>query len=86
VRTSDRADRQAVQAGHEQGAVGTALDDAVALGEGLGQVGLLHSPDPNARGGVAINELLSAGVGDDATPADDEQVICGLSHLAHEMA
>ena len=76
----------AVHAGHDHGAVGSALDQSATLGEGLAQVGLLHSPDPDTRGGVAVDELIGAGVGDDAAPADHDQVIGGLGHLAHQMA
>src|SRR5271166_331730 len=60
------ADGGSVHAGHDHGAVGSALDQSAALGEGLAQVDLLHSPDPDTRGGVAVDELVGAGVGDDA--------------------
>src|ERR1019366_7851196 len=50
-------------------------DRSRTAGEGLGQVGLLHGPDPDTRGGVAVDELIGAGVGDDAAPADHDQVI-----------
>ncbi len=46
---------KAVQAGHQQGAVGRALDHAAAQGQGVGQVGLLHRPDVDAGGGVSVD-------------------------------
>ena len=58
----DCADRGGVQAGHDQGAAGTALQQGAALAQGIGQVGLLYGPDPDTRGGVAVDELLGAGV------------------------
>src|SRR5580692_10868606 len=80
------ADGGGVQAGHDHGAVGTALDHGAAAGQGGGQVGRLKGPDPDAGGGVAVDEFIGAGVGDDAAPGDDEQVVGGLGHFAHEMA
>jgi len=35
-----------VHSGHDHGAVGSALDESSAPCEGLGQVGVLHGPDP----------------------------------------
>ena len=55
-------------------------------GQSVGQVGLLHRPDVDARGGVSVDEFVGAGVGDDAALGDDEQVIGGLGHLAHQVA
>jgi hypothetical protein len=86
VGAGDAADREAVKAGHHQAAVRGAFDHPAVLGQGVGQVALLHCSDVDARGGVLVDELLGAGVGDDATLGDDEQVIGGLGHLAHEMA
>ena len=86
VGTSGGADRGRVHSGHDHGAVRSPVDQRASLGQGLGQVGLLHGPDPDARGRVTVDELIGAGVGDDAAPTDHDQVIGGLRHLAHEMA
>ena len=50
-----------VHAGHDHGAVGSALDHSAALGEGLGQNGLLYGSDPDAGGRVPVDELIGAG-------------------------
>jgi len=59
---------------------------SAALSQGDDQVVLLYGPSPDARGRAAVDELVGAGIGDDAAPGDDEQVVGGQGHLAHEMA
>src|SRR5580704_8043669 len=55
VGASGSPDGGRVHPGHDHGAVRSALDHSAASGEGLGQVSLLHRPDPDARGRVAID-------------------------------
>ena len=82
----DAADRQAVKArppGRRQGSIRRRR----RAGSGC-------RPAPSApprgcgrsRDGVLVDEFLGAGVGDGATLGDNEQMIGGLGHLAHEMA
>ena len=65
---ADSADGGRVEPGDCQSAVRSVFDHRAAPGQGLGQVGLLHGPDPDARGSVSVDELLGAGVGDDRDP------------------
>jgi acetyl-CoA acetyltransferase len=63
-----------------------AVQQAAAPGEGIGQQALLDGPDPDTRSGVPVDELFRASVGNNAAAADDEQVVGGLGHLAHQVA
>ena len=46
--------------GYDHGAIGSTLDQRASLGQSLRQVGLLHGSDPDARGRVPVDELISA--------------------------
>src|SRR5665213_599603 len=50
VGRSNAADGSGVQSGYDHGAVRSALDQSAALRQGLGQVGVLDSPDPDTWG------------------------------------
>src|ERR1039458_2797205 len=70
VGTSGCADRGGVHSGHDHGAVRSTLDQRASVGQGLSQIGLLYGPHPNTRSGVPVDELMGAGIGDDAAASD----------------
>src|SRR5579862_3492528 len=80
------ADGGRVEAGHDQGAVVPRRHGASAGGEQRGQVGRARRADQDVVAGAGLDQLRGRGVREEPAPADDDQVIRGLGHLAHQVA
>ncbi|ELS56589.1 putative Nodulation ABC transporter NodI [Streptomyces viridochromogenes Tue57] len=86
----DVADAGERQPGHPQRAVLLGQHMPARLGERAGQLLAqlrlgVRRTDPGEAGGVRRDEVLDAHVGEQLTASDDDQVIGGEGHLAHEV-
>src|SRR6266545_2693713 len=84
-RARDPADLVGAQTRDGQGAVLVARDLAVRRAEQRGQRVGIGAADPHGVGRGGGDERVNARVGDQPAPADDDQVLRGQRHLAHQV-
>ena len=85
-RGGEVADGGGVQAGHGQRAVVVRGDGPAPLCDQLSQLGRPRRADQHVAAGARLDQLLRGHVGEQPAAADDDQVVGGLRHLAHQVA
>ena len=80
------ADGGGVQAGHDQRAVVLPGDGPAPLCDQLSQLGGPRGAEQYVPAGAGLDQLRRGHVGEQPAAADDDQVVGGLRHLAHQVA